>query len=68
VLPVSEKKDLPAHLGMRHRAAIAITDQSDAITVTVSEQNGGISFCKAGELKTAISPDELRDLLQREFD
>src|ERR1017187_4285142 len=55
VLPVSENNDLPAHLGMRHRAAIGITEQTDAIAIVVSEESGEISFARDGEINLNIS-------------
>ena len=67
VLPVTENADFPAHLGMRHRAAVGITENSDAIAIVVSEQTGEISFSKEGELKNSISPERLKDLLEEEF-
>jgi len=67
VLPVTENVDFPAHLGMRHRAAVGITENSDALAIVVSEQNGEISFVKEGELKSGITPDKLRELLEKEF-
>lgn len=67
VLPVSEKENFPAHLGMRHRAAAGITETTDAIAIVVSEQTGEICFAQNGNLRMAITPDELRKLLEREF-
>lgn len=67
VLPVTENVDLPAHLGMRHRAAIGISEQSDAIAVAVSEETGEISLSKEGEIRLNISVEELERLLAEEF-
>ncbi len=67
VLPISENPDLPARLGMRHRAALGITEQSDAVAVTVSEETGEISFAKEGELEMNISPELLQKRLDAEF-
>jgi uncharacterized protein (TIGR00159 family) len=68
VLPVTENNEFPAHLGMRHRAAVGITEITDAIAVVVSEQTGDISFSKEGDLKHAVTPERLRELLEKEFD
>lgn len=65
VLPVTEDPDFPAHLGMRHRAAVGITETSDAIAVVVSEQTGEISFSKNGELINGLSPEQLREQLEK---
>ncbi len=67
VLPVTEKDDFPEHLGMRHRAAVGITEDSDAIAVIVSEQTGAISVCKEGKLTIDISIQQLSKLLEKEF-
>jgi uncharacterized protein (TIGR00159 family) len=65
VLPVTENSEFPANLGMRHRAAVGITENTDALAVTVSEQTGEISFAKGGELFSNLSPDQLREILER---
>ena len=67
VLPVTENADLPAHLGMRHRAAIGISEQSDAIAVVVSEETGEISIAQDGEIRVGVSIDELEKKLDDEF-
>ncbi|MCE3259002.1 MAG: hypothetical protein K0S12_643, partial [Bacteroidetes bacterium] len=50
VLPVTEKEDFPAHFGMRHRAAVGITENTDALAITVSEQTGAVSLTIGGEI------------------
>lgn len=67
VLPVTENVELPAHLGMRHRAAVGITEQSDAIAITVSEETGEISIAKEGQIQVNISLDELEKSLREDF-
>ncbi|MBN8697549.1 MAG: diadenylate cyclase CdaA [Bacteroidetes bacterium] len=67
VLPVTENADFPAHLGMRHRAAVGITENTDAIAIVVSEQTGEISFSKEGELKHTLTQERLKELLEKEF-
>ncbi len=67
VLPVSESRSLPANLGLRHRAALGITEYSDAIAIVVSEQTGKISYCKEGEIHKNIKPVELKEFLAKEF-
>jgi uncharacterized protein (TIGR00159 family) len=63
VLPSTDKIDIPANYGMRHRAAIGISEKTDAIVVVVSEETGSISYSENGELKYNISSAELRNLL-----
>lgn len=67
VLPVTDNNDLPAHLGMRHRAALGITEQSDAISIIVSEETGNISVAKNGVLENNLSVHDLELYLQREY-
>lgn len=67
VLPVSEKTNIPASYGLRHRAAIGITELTDALVVVVSEETGKISFLKGGSIKYGISPIELKSLLEKEL-
>lgn len=67
VLPVTDDENFPAHLGMRHRAAVGLSESSDAVVVIVSEQTGGISVSHDGELEYDISPKKLRDILERTF-
>jgi diadenylate cyclase len=65
VLPVTENNEFPAHLGMRHRAAVGITENSDAIAVAVSEQTGEISFAREGALEGNITLERLKELLEK---
>ena len=62
-LPITEKTDIPARYGMRHKAAIGLTEGSDAAVIVVSEQTGRISFAIEGRLKQVRSIDELRQLI-----
>ncbi|CAI8215228.1 MAG: Diadenylate cyclase CdaS [Cryomorphaceae bacterium] len=67
VLPVSNSDDFPGNLGMRHRAAVGITEESDAVTVIVSEETGSISYVKDGELFTKRTAQQLEQFLNRIF-
>ena len=62
-LPITESKSLPANYGMRHKAAIGITEESDADVVVVSEETGRISFVKAGKVTPIQNINELKLLL-----
>ena len=64
VLPVTNNPDFPAHLGMRHRAAAGISEESDALVIIVSEQNGNFSFAKEGKLTLNCSIEKLEQLLK----
>lgn len=68
VLPVTENVELPAHLGMRHRAAIGITEQSDSLAIIVSEETGGISIAHEGQIRVNLTIEELERILKLEFE
>jgi uncharacterized protein (TIGR00159 family) len=67
VLPVSENSNFPANLGMRHRAAVGVTENTDALAISVSEQTGEISYAKDGTLTQDVSIEELKEFLEREL-
>ena len=67
VLPVSNSNELPGRLGMRHRAAVGITEESDAVAIIVSEERGEISYVKDGELFTKRTAEQLKEFLNRIF-
>lgn len=66
-LPLSLKEGLSKRLGTRHRAAMGITEETDAIAVVVSEERGTISVARDGQLVEDLDGKSLRDLLLREF-
>ncbi|MCI5675770.1 MAG: diadenylate cyclase CdaA [Ezakiella sp.] len=59
-LPITDNKRLDKDLGTRHRAALGITERSDAMVVVVSEETGAISTCEAGEISRFLDEDTLR--------
>ena len=65
ILPVSHNNNIPKPLGLRHRAALGITQQSDAIAIVVSEETGNITLAGRGELKVRISIEELESNLAK---
>ncbi len=67
VLPVSRNQEIPKSKGLRHRAALGITEQSDAIAIVVSEENGQISWSIGGKLSSKVKPEELEHFLSIEL-
>ncbi len=65
VLPVTERENFPAHYGMRHRAAVGVTEVSDAIAITVSEQTGNVSLTVGGEINAELNKEKLEYLLEK---
>lgn len=62
-LPLSDNMSLDKHLGTRHRAAVGMSEASDAIVIVVSEETGNISIAEAGNLRVGVSVEELRTYL-----
>lgn len=67
ILPVSHNMDIPKELGLRHRAALGISQDSDAIAVIVSEETGRISVAIKGNFKLRLSAEDLESILAREM-
>jgi DNA integrity scanning protein DisA with diadenylate cyclase activity len=66
ILPVSQKADIPKDLGLRHRAALGISQETDAKVIVVSEERGKISLAYEGKLHRDISGEELQKMLSAE--
>lgn len=64
ILPVSEKTNLPRQVGLRHRAAVGVTEQFDVSAIVVSEETGKISFAKKGRLEFGIDLETLNQRLK----
>lgn len=67
ILPVSHSMDIPKELGLRHRAAMGISQDSDAIAVVVSEETGRISVAMKGRFRLRLSAEELESILTQEM-
>ncbi|HLS96458.1 uncharacterized protein (TIGR00159 family) [Sphingobacterium allocomposti] len=67
VLPISDSEDLPPQFGLRHRAAIGVTEVSEAIAVIISEETGEISLAKDGNINMNLSAEELDKILREEL-
>ncbi|HOW39608.1 MAG TPA: diadenylate cyclase CdaA [Bacteroidales bacterium] len=62
-LPMSDQVSIPPHFGMRHRAAVGMSEHTDSIVVVVSEETGHITVVITGEIRENITPNELRNVL-----
>ena len=66
ILPVTQKTNIPGHYGLRHRAAIGVTEVNDCIALVVSEETGNISMVVNGEINT-VKPSELKEMIEKEL-
>jgi diadenylate cyclase len=67
VLPVSDNPAIPASAGLRHRAAVGITERADVVAFVVSEENGKLSYTYDGQLQRGLTEEELEELLGRYY-
>jgi len=63
ILPVSKNQSIPKRMGLRHRAALGITEHSDSIAIVVSEETGHISWAINGQLTVNVKPEQLEHFL-----
>jgi diadenylate cyclase len=62
--PLSHQAILDPHLGTRHRAAVGLTEESDAVVIVISEETGQIALAEGGRLQQDLTPEELRERLK----
>jgi DNA integrity scanning protein DisA with diadenylate cyclase activity len=67
VLPVSSSEKIPARFGLRHRAAIGISEKTDAVCLLVSEETGEVSYIKDGEFVLFKDYNELNHKMKKDF-
>src|SRR5207244_8338959 len=60
IFPVSQHETLDRSLGLRHRAGLGLTEESDAVAVVVSEETGGISICHRRRIERDFTPETFR--------
>jgi len=65
IFPVSQRHDLDRNLGLRHRAGLGITEESDAIAIVVSEETGNVSICHRGRIERDFDPDDFKRRLSQ---
>lgn len=63
ILPTSDNLHLPAHMGLRHRAAMGLAEHSDAIVIIVSEETGRVSIAHNGEIRTIECDENIAELI-----
>ena len=63
ILPLTENPDIKRVYGTRHRAALGISEETDAVTVVVSEETGAISLVQHGKMANGLDPDTLKEML-----
>ncbi len=68
ILPVSHDLHIPKELGLRHRAALGITHESDCIAIVVSEETGGISVAIRSQFQLRLSAEKLESILTKELE
>lgn len=64
LLPLTENRNLSQELGTRHRAAIGISEQSDAMVLVVSEETGAVSIARNGDLMRYLTADDVKNILR----
>jgi uncharacterized protein (TIGR00159 family) len=67
ILPVNNEKKIPERFGLRHRAAIGITEKTDALAIAVSEESGQISYIKNGEFVMFKDTQDLSEMIKRDL-
>jgi|TARA_Y100001934_G_scaffold253532_1_gene318627 uncharacterized protein (TIGR00159 family) len=67
ILPVSNERNIPLRFGLRHRAAVGITEKTDAVALVVSEETGNISYLKDGEFVLFKNLTELIEILRKDL-
>jgi len=67
ILPVSNDRKIPLRFGLRHRAAVGLTEKCDAVCLIVSEETGQISYLKDGDFVLYEDIDQLRELIKKDL-
>ena len=67
ILPVSHSQDIPKQFGLRHRAAMGISQDSDAVAIVVSEETGNISVAIKGKFQVRLSAEQLESIIAHEM-
>ncbi len=65
IFPVSQKESLDRSFGLRHRAGLGISEETDALAIVVSEETGSVALCHRGQIARGLGPEEFRRRLER---
>ncbi len=65
IFPLTQREDLDRNLGLRHRAALGLSEESDAVAIVVSEETGQVSICHSGMLERNLSVEKFRNRLSQ---
>ena len=65
IFPVSQRESLDRSFGLRHRAGLGLSEETDAIALVVSEETGSVSLCSGARIERGLSPAQLRESLRR---
>jgi diadenylate cyclase len=65
IFPLSQREDLDRNLGLRHRAGLGLGDESDALSLVVSEETGQVSICHGGQIERNLSVEKFRQRLSQ---
>ena len=63
IFPVSQRDDIDRNLGLRHRAGLGLSEESDAVVIVVSEETGIVSICHRGKIERNFEPESLKKRL-----
>ena len=65
IFPVSQRESLDRSFGLRHRAGLGISEETDAVAIVVSEETGSVALCHRGQIARGLGPEEFRRRLER---
>ena len=66
ILPVTNNSEIPGHYGLRHRAAVGVSENNDCIVLVVSEETGAISLVKEGKI-TTLQASTMKETVEKEM-
>ncbi len=67
ILPLTDNDKLPPHFGLRHRAGIGISENTDAVAIIISEETGEIAYAKQGQVRSNLTLEQLEKLLNKDY-